>query len=186
MEAKILTMPRPNPKQRLALAEKHRYVGYGGARGGGKSWFVRWKAVLLCLNYPGIKILITRKTYRELLNNHIAPLLSLLAGVARYNKSDKCFTFPNGSTIWFGYCANDTDLGQYQGAEFDIWFADEAGQFPEGLRNSRMDCSHFHSFEFVSFFIAHLHSYSEKGPLLKTQQALMFLSIFLLRKIDMI
>ena len=131
MEAKILTMPRPNPKQRLALTEKHRYVGYGGARGGGKSWFVRWKAVLLCLNYPGIKILITRKTYRELLNNHIAPLLSLLAGVARYNKSDKCFTFPNGSTIWFGYCANDTDLGQYQGAEFDIWFADEAGQFPE-------------------------------------------------------
>ena len=131
MEDRQLTMPSPNPKQRLALTEKHRYVGYGGARGGGKSWFVRWKAVLLCLNYPGIKILITRKTYRELLNNHIAPLLGLLAGVAKYNKSDKCFQFSNGSTIWFGYCANDTDLGQYQGAEYDIWFADEAGQFPE-------------------------------------------------------
>ena len=131
MGDKLLTMPKPNPKQRLALTEQHRYVGYGGARGGGKSWFVRWKAVLLCLNYPGIKILITRKTYRELLNNHIAPLLGLLAGVAKYNKSDKCFGFPNGSTIWFGYCANDTDLGQYQGAEYDIWFADEAGQFPE-------------------------------------------------------
>ena len=62
MEDRQLTMPSPNPKQRLALTEKHRYVGYGGARGGGKSWFVRWKAVLLCLNYPGIQILITRKT----------------------------------------------------------------------------------------------------------------------------
>ena len=49
MPTKVLTMPAPNEKQARALAERHRYVGYGGARGGGKSWFVRWKAVLLCL-----------------------------------------------------------------------------------------------------------------------------------------
>lgn len=126
-----LHMPPPNEKQKLALLEKHRYVGYGGARGGGKSWFVRWKATLLALKFRGIKILITRKTYRELLNNHIVPLLAMLRGIASYNKSDKCFTFANGSTIWFGYCANDGDLGQYQGAEYDVWFADEAGQFLE-------------------------------------------------------
>ncbi len=131
MPGKVLVMPRPNPKQRQALQERHRYVGYGGARGGGKSWFVRWKAVLLCLRYPGIKILITRRTYRELYNNHIAPLLSMLSGAASYNKGDKIFFFPNGSTISFGYCDADTDLGQYQGAEYDVWFADEAGQFPE-------------------------------------------------------
>lgn len=111
------------------MKRRERYVAYGGARGGGKSWFVRWKAILLCLFFAGIKILITRKTYRELLNNHIAPLLLILNGIAVYNKSDKCFTFENGSTIWFGYCANDKDLGQYQGAEYDVWFADEAGQF---------------------------------------------------------
>ena len=69
MPNSVLIMPRPNEKQRLALTEKHRYVGYGGARGGGKSWFVRWKAILLCLHYPGIKVLITRKTYKELFNN---------------------------------------------------------------------------------------------------------------------
>ena len=126
-----LTMPRPNPKQRRALLERHRYVGYGGARGGGKSWFVRWKACLLALRYPGIKILITRKTYRELLNNHIIPLTAMLNGLARYNKGEKCFCFPNASSIWFGYCGCESDLGQYQGAEYDIWFADEAGQFPE-------------------------------------------------------
>ena len=127
-----LIMPRPNEKQALALKERHRYVGYGGARGGGKSWFVRWKATLLCLQYPGIKILITRKTLRELLNNHIVPLTQMLAGIARYNQTEKRFSFPNGSTIWFGYCACDADLGQYQGAEYDVWFADEAGQFQEG------------------------------------------------------
>ena len=126
-----LQMPPPNEKQDLALRETHRYVGYGGARGGGKSWFVRWKAILLALFFPGIKILITRKTYRELLNNHINPLLVILHGIAVYNKSDKVFKFANGSTIWFGYCASDGDLGQYQGAEYDVWFADEAGQFLE-------------------------------------------------------
>ena len=126
-----LKMPPPNEKQDIALREEHRYVGYGGARGGGKSWFVRWKATLLALYFSGIKILITRKTYKELLNNHITPLLEILNGIAVYNKSEKVFKFPNGSTIWFGYCANDGDLGQYQGAEYDVWFADEAGQFLE-------------------------------------------------------
>lgn len=124
-------MGRPNPKQLKAFRANKRYVGYGGARGGGKSWFVRWKAIWFCSKFPGIKVLITRKTYRELFNNHIAPLLVILHGIAKYNKSDKMFYFPNGSTITFGYCANDGDLGQYQGAEFDVWFADEAGQFLE-------------------------------------------------------
>lgn len=92
-----LMMPAPNEKQRMALLERHRYVGYGGARGGGKSWFVRWKAVLLCLQYPGIKVLITRRTYRELYNNHIAPLLLMLGGTATYLKSDKIFFFPTAA-----------------------------------------------------------------------------------------
>ena len=87
--------------------------------------------MLLCLGYGGIKVLITRRTYRELYNNHIAPLLTMLSGVAVYNKGDKIFFFPNGSTIAFGYCDSDGDLGQYQGAEYDVWFADEAGQFQE-------------------------------------------------------
>ena len=128
---KILKMPVPNEKQVLALEDKHRHVAYGGARGGGKSWFVRWKAVLLSLRYPGIKILITRKTYKELLNNHIEPLKTMLRDIASYHAGEKCFRFPGGSTIWFGYCACDGDLGQYQGAEYDVWFCDEAGQFQE-------------------------------------------------------
>ena len=136
MQSRLLTMPPPNEKQEQALRETHRYVGYGGARGGGKSWFVRWKAVLLCLKHKGIKVLITRRTYKELYNNHIAPLYQMLhcgtsAAIAKYNKSDHILSFDNGSTITFGYCATDSDLGQYQGAEFDVWFADEAGLFLE-------------------------------------------------------
>ena len=41
-----LRMPEPNEKQKLALLEEHRDVGYGGARSGGKYWCVRWKGTL--------------------------------------------------------------------------------------------------------------------------------------------
>ena len=66
-----LLIPKPSAKQALFLAERHKYVGYGGARGGGKSWAVRVKAVLLCYKYPGIVCCIIRKTYPELRENHI-------------------------------------------------------------------------------------------------------------------
>ena len=127
-----IDIPEPNEKQKLFLADLHRHVAYGGARGGGKSWAVRVKALLLCLAWPGIKILIVRKTYRELTNNHIVPLQQMIPPeVARYNKTDKVFIFANKSTIWFGYCNNDSDLDQYQGAEYDIIFFDEATQLQE-------------------------------------------------------
>lgn len=127
-----IDIPEPNPKQKLFLADNHRHVAYGGARGGGKSWAVRVKALLLCCRWAGIKILIVRKTYKELTNNHIVPLQQMIpTEVARYNKTEKVFTFFNGSTIWFGYCNNDSDLDQYQGAEYDVIFFDEATQLQE-------------------------------------------------------
>ena len=73
-----LLIPKPNEKQLLFLADQHKFIGYGGARGGGKSWAVRVKAALLCLNYPGIKVMIVRRTYPELQENHILPLCAML------------------------------------------------------------------------------------------------------------
>ena len=118
-------------KQYQFLAAEAMHVGFGGARGGGKSWSVRTKAKILCAAYKGIKTLIVRRTYPELINNHINPLREELYGIANYNKSEKVFTFLNGSTIKFGYCNNDKDLDQYQGAEYDVIFLDEATQLRE-------------------------------------------------------
>ena len=36
-----LVIDGPNEKQALFLLDKHKYIAYGGARGGGKSWAVR-------------------------------------------------------------------------------------------------------------------------------------------------
>ena len=122
---------RPNPKQAMFLKAKTKYVGFGGARGGGKSWGLRTKAVLLANRFPGIKILIVRRTLVELRNNHIEPLRALLKGLAKYNQVERKFIFPNGSTITFEYYDADKDQMKYQGVEYDVIMIDEATQFQE-------------------------------------------------------
>jgi len=123
--------PQPNERQREFFLAGERFIAYGGARGGGKSWAVRQKAMLLALNYAGIKILILRRTYPELRENHIRPLQKLLKGIAEYKETEKAFSFPNGSRLKFGYCDSEADTLQYQGQEYDIIFIDEATQFTE-------------------------------------------------------
>ena len=134
-----LIIPAPSEKQKLFLAERHKYIGYGGARGGGKSWAVRIKAVLLCLEYPGIKVMIIRKTYPELQENHIIPLCELLRcyaeeeseRIAEYNDQKKHIAFPNSSRILFRYCDTEKDTLRFQGTEVDVLFVDEATQQSE-------------------------------------------------------
>ena len=136
-----MRIPEPNDKQKLFLADTHRYVGYGGARGGGKSWCVRTKAKILAAKYPGIKICIVRKTYPELTANHIKPLTKeIQKEMARYNDSKKEFRFVNGSEIIFRYLDTDKDLDRFQGTEFDILFLDEATQFSEDQYKMLIAC----------------------------------------------
>ena len=120
-----------NEKQKLFFKSKKRFVGYGGARGGGKSWSVDRKAILLALRYSGIKMLLLRRTYKDLERNHARELSTILQGFVNYNKQDKLFLFPNGSLLELGYCASERDVLQYQGQEYDIIFIDEATQFTE-------------------------------------------------------
>lgn len=135
-----IKMPPPNPKQAEFFRARNRFVAYGGARGGGKSWAVRQKARLLALRYNGIKILIMRRTFPELRENHILPLQTDLSGLASYREADKVFLFGNGSRIKFGYCDTDKDVNQYQGQEFDIIFMDEATHFTEYQYNAMTAC----------------------------------------------
>lgn len=128
---KKIIFGKPSPKQEQFILAKTKHIAFGGARGGGKSWAVRWKAKMLALQYSGISILIVRRTYPELINNHINQLRSELYSVAKYNSTNKRFTFPNGSTISFTYCARDSDLDRLQGVEYDVIFIDEATQLSE-------------------------------------------------------
>ena len=59
----IITLPEFHEKQKQFLLARAKHIGFGGARGGGKSFVVRWKAKLFSFNYPGIRCLIVRRTY---------------------------------------------------------------------------------------------------------------------------
>ena len=81
--------------------------------------------------YPGIRLLIVRRTLPELEDNHIRPLRQLLSGAAEYREKDRSFLFPNGSALRFGYCDAESDVLRYQGQEYDCVFLDEATQLTE-------------------------------------------------------
>jgi len=137
----ILKLPKPSPKQRQFLESRQKFVAYGGARGGGKSWAVRAKAQLLALRYPGIVIMIIRRTYPELRANHIEPMRRMLAKeIARYNDSKKEHQFCNGSVILYRYCATEKDMDNYQGTEADVIFIDEATQMDEKVFKMFVAC----------------------------------------------
>jgi phage terminase large subunit len=136
-----LAHEQPNPKQMDFLTSTVRHVAYGGARGGGKSWAMRRKFEMLALQYPGLKLLLLRRTFPELNENHILPLRSDLLGLAKYNADERAFTFPNNSRIKLGYCDNDADVFQYQGQEYDVIGLEEATQFSSFQRDFLMTCN---------------------------------------------
>lgn len=140
-----LEIPQPSKKQMLFLTATAKNVCFGGARGGGKSWAVRVKAVILALQWPGIQIMIIRKSYPELQANHIRPICKLLKigsrdSVARYNDSRKEMTFFNGSLIMFKYLDKERDKDKFQGTEADIIFVDEATQQSEDKMDAIRAC----------------------------------------------
>lgn len=127
-----IDLGKPNPRQLDFFKARARHICYGGARGGGKSWAMRTKLVMLAGRYDGLKILLMRRTLPELEGNHIRPLLAMLPReLVRYNDSKKVFAFPNGSIIQLGYCDAERDVYRYQGQEYDVIGLEEATNFAE-------------------------------------------------------
>ena len=128
----MLDLGRANPKQAKFFESRTLYTAYGGARGGGKSWAVRIKAVGGAVKWPGIRILIVRRTYPELEQNHIIPIRRLVPPeLGSYSATQRTMQFKNGSSIRFGNLQAQTAEVEYQGQEYDWIFMDEATQFTE-------------------------------------------------------
>lgn len=121
----------PNQKQSEFFRSTAKFTAYGGARGGGKSWALRRKLILLCLRYPGIHCLIIRRTLKDLNDNHVQPLMSEIGKSVSYSAGTRVFKFKNCSRIDLGYLACDADTSHYQGQEYDIIAVDEATQISE-------------------------------------------------------
>lgn len=124
------------PKQKLfrEAIEDYQTVLFGGAKGGGKSKGLRLIMLLRRFEFPGSHGVIFRRTYPELEGNHIRPLLEEFTFLRQYwNESKKLLSLPNGSTLQFCHCNNETDIDLYQGREFHDLAIDEAGQWTETM-----------------------------------------------------
>lgn len=124
------------PKQKLLLqtVENVAVTFYGGAKGGGKSRGLRDILLFRRFKYAGSHGAIFRKSFPELLANHINKLFEEHPELKPYwLAQEKILKLPNGSTLQFCYCANEADLDLYQGREYHDLGIDEAGQWTESM-----------------------------------------------------
>ena len=133
--AVTVDLGRPNSEPQEQFFESRvKYVCFGGARGGGKSWCTQRKSVGGCLRYPGLRVLIIRRRYEDLENSVIEPILKLVdRQTAVFHATKRVLEFCNGSYIRFGNMESyDSAVsGKYQGQEYDWIFLEEATQFTE-------------------------------------------------------
>lgn len=125
--------PTENPKQGAFLVCDSLEAAYGGAAGGGKSDALLM-AALQYVDVPGYSALLLRRTYQDLaLPGALMDRASewLRPTEARWNQTDREWTFPSGSTLTFGYVNHPGDERRYGSAEFQFIGIDELGEWPD-------------------------------------------------------
>lgn len=104
---------------------------YGGTAGPGKTEFLLHHAYHQCLKFPGLKVLVLRRTFSELRRSLVIRSLERFdRDEAKYTITENTWKFRNGSSLEFGYCETDKDVYQYQSAEYDLVVWDELTQWP--------------------------------------------------------
>jgi len=122
---------RPFPRQRQFRDSPAKYRLFGGAAGPGKTKALLWEAIRQACKFDGCDTLLLRRTYPELESSLLAYFRrDVPRGLYKsYNESKHLVTWTNGSTTRFGYCRNENDVYQYQGAEFLFIGIDELTHF---------------------------------------------------------
>src|SRR5438105_8905494 len=113
-------------------AEGPTAVGYGGARGGGKSyWLLAQMGADDCQRVPGLKCLLLRKVGKANME-HFEDLRQRLFGKLKHEFSGYrgVLTFGNGSRIIAGHFQAEKDIDAYLGLEYDVIGIEEAPNLP--------------------------------------------------------
>lgn len=108
------------------------YILIGGAAGGSKSRGLREIGHRECLKRPHVRVLLLRRTYRELDQTHLRDVeLEAPEMGADAVPSAKVVRYPNGSVMQFGHCETAADAANYLSAEYDLIVFDELVTFEE-------------------------------------------------------
>lgn len=136
------------PKQALAFNTPNCEMLFGGAAGGGKSWFIRASSILYALECPGIQIYVIRRELKSLLQSMMsssegypAMLQELIEQkLVKINNQDHVIQFKNGgknrnsfasgSAIRLVHMGNDAAIEAVTGSELHMTYIDEAASLP--------------------------------------------------------
>jgi hypothetical protein len=103
-------------------------IGYGGARGGGKShWLLAQMGVDDCQRVPDLKCLLLRKVGKANLEHFEDLRRKLFTNLAHeFSAFRGVLTFRNNSRIIAGHFQNEKDIDAYLGLEYDVIGIEEA------------------------------------------------------------
>jgi phage terminase large subunit len=123
----------PSPKQAMAHRRPERYKLYGGAMGGGKSWWICGSIIRACMKWPGSRWYLSRKEAVALKRTTLLTWRDMLPTgiVERHNKSDGLYQFINGSEVWYGGLGTKEDKDKIKSMELTGFAIDEASEVEE-------------------------------------------------------
>jgi len=123
---------KPNSKQTAAhiASETHRNVLYGGAVGGGKSYWLCMSTIAHVVKYPGSRVCLVRKHLSTFKNSTLVTLLGLLPQqlILSHNQQDGKITLVNNSVIVYGGVGTPEEVQKIGSTEFSLIGIDEAGE----------------------------------------------------------
>lgn len=123
---------QPKPKQIEAHKCRAKYVLFGGAMGGGKSWFLCAEAIKQAMKYNGNRLVIARKELSVLKRTILVTFLSICPKeiIKSFNQTSLEVTFINGSTLTFidANISKDPMLQKIKGLEIGWFGIDEANE----------------------------------------------------------
>ena len=124
-------------QQGRALRAPAQEILYGGAAGGGKSHLIRAAFIAWCMAAPGLQCYLFRRTFPELVANHLEgpgrfrEMLARLIAKGMVKIAGKDIRFWNGSRILLRHLQYAKDLTSYQGHEMHALGFDEGTHFTD-------------------------------------------------------
>ncbi len=123
---------KPNAKQTEAhyATDRYRNVLYGGAVGGGKSYWLCQMAISHILKYPGSLVCLVRKHLSKFKNSTLVTLLDILPVklIKSHNQQDGRIEIINGSVINYGGVGTPEEVQKIGSTEYSLIGIDEAGE----------------------------------------------------------
>lgn len=116
-------------------------IGFGGARGPGKSHALFAQAALDdCQRIENLKVLYLRKVGKNAREQFEDLRRSVLKFISHtYQRQLGIVSFPNGSRIIIGHFKNESDIDSYLGLEYDIIIIEEATTLTESKYKTLRD-----------------------------------------------